>query len=122
MALLVYTSTVLDHSCVWFTSSVGRASEQKSEDHGFKSQVRLTLYIKSKNLTNLLGFSKKYVFVNFIYSDTKIRVDLNVGSTTHKFRLRWNNYKENNRKTKRGEEHMQSLVFEHFSSNDHHGF
>ena len=38
------------------------------------------------------------------------------------FRLRWNNYKENSRKAKRGEEHMQPLVFEHFSSNDHNGF
>ena len=45
-----------------------------------------------------------------------------VGSTTNKFRLRWNNYKENNRKVKRGEEHMQPLVFELFSSNDHNGF
>ena len=45
-----------------------------------------------------------------------------VGSTTDKFRLRWNNYKENNRKAKRGEEHMQPLVFEHFSSNDHNSF
>ena len=44
------------------------------------------------------------------------------GSTTDKFRLRWNNYKENNRKAKRREEHMQSLVFEHFSINDHNGF
>ena len=42
-----------------------------------------------------------------------------VGSTTDKFRLRWNNYKKNNRKAKRGEEHMQLLIFEHFSSNDH---
>ena len=45
-----------------------------------------------------------------------------VGSTTDKFRLRWNNYKENNRKAKRGEEHMQPLVLEHFSSNYHNGF
>ena len=42
-----------------------------------------------------------------------------VGSTTNKFRFRWNNYKENNRKAERREEHMQPLVFEHFSSNDH---
>ena len=41
------------------------------------------------------------------------------GSTTDKFRLRWNNYKENNWKANRGEEHIQPLVFEHFSSNDH---
>ena len=45
-----------------------------------------------------------------------------VASTTDKFRLRWNNYKENNRKAKRGEEHIQPLVVEHFSSNDHNGF
>ena len=42
--------------------------------------------------------------------------------TTDKFRLRWNNHKENNGKAKRGEEHMQPLVFEYFSSNDHNGF
>ena len=34
----------------------------------------------------------------------------------------WNNYKENNRTAKRGEEHMQPLVFEHISSNDYNGF
>ena len=45
-----------------------------------------------------------------------------VGPTTDKVRLRWNNYKENNRKAKRGEEHMQPLVFKYFSSNDHNGF
>ena len=45
-----------------------------------------------------------------------------VVSATGKFRLRWNNYKENNRKAKRGEELMQPLVFEQFSSNDHNGF
>ena len=45
-----------------------------------------------------------------------------VCSTTDKFRLSWNNYKENNRKAKRGEEHMQPLVSEYFSSNDHNGF
>ena len=45
-----------------------------------------------------------------------------VGSTNDKFRLRWNDYKENNRKAKRGEEHMQPFVFEHFSLNDHNGF
>ena len=45
-----------------------------------------------------------------------------VDSTTDKFKLRWNNYKENNRKANRGEEHMQPLVFEHFPSNDHQRF
>ena len=37
-----------------------------------------------------------------------------VGSTTDIFRLRWNNYKDNNRKAQRGEEHMQPELFEHF--------
>ena len=37
-----------------------------------------------------------------------------VGSTSDKFKLWW--------KAKRGEEHMQQLVFEDFSSNDHNGF
>ena len=45
-----------------------------------------------------------------------------VGSTTDKFTLVWNNYKENNRKAKTLEEHMQPLLFENFSSNDHNGF
>ena len=45
-----------------------------------------------------------------------------VGFTTDKFRLRWNDYKENSWKAKRGEEHMQGLVFEHFSTNDCNSF
>ena len=45
-----------------------------------------------------------------------------VGYTSDKFRLRRNNYKEDNREAKRGEEHMGSLVFEHFSLNDHNSF
>ena len=43
-----------------------------------------------------------------------------VDSITAKFRLKWNNYKKNNRKAKRGD--LQPLVFEHFYSNDHSGF
>ena len=49
----------------------------------------------------------------------KVRGLQYAGSTTDKFRLSWNDYKENNRKGKRVEEH---IVFEHFSSNNHHGF
>ena len=45
-----------------------------------------------------------------------------VDSTTNKFRFRWNNYKGKNWKAKRGEDHMQPLVFEHFSSNYHNNF
>ena len=45
-----------------------------------------------------------------------------VGSTTDRFRLRWNNYKDNDRKARRGEEHMQPELFEHFHSKEHNGF
>ena len=45
-----------------------------------------------------------------------------VGSTTDKFRLRWNNYKENDRKALRGEEHMQPELFEHFAADNHNCF
>ena len=45
-----------------------------------------------------------------------------VGSTTDKFRFRWNNYKENDRKALRGEEHMQPEPFEHFAADIHNCF
>ena len=45
-----------------------------------------------------------------------------VGSTTDTFRLRWNNYKDNDRKAQWGEEHMQRQLFEHFHSDEHNGF
>ena len=45
-----------------------------------------------------------------------------VGSTTDKFRFRWNNYKENDRKALRGEEHMQPELFEHFAADNHSCF
>ena len=45
-----------------------------------------------------------------------------VGSTTDKIRLRWNNYKENDRKVLRGEEHMQPELFEHFAADNHNCF
>ena len=45
-----------------------------------------------------------------------------VGSTTDRFRLRLNNYKANDRKAQRGEEHMQLELFQHFLSEGHNGF
>ena len=44
------------------------------------------------------------------------------GSATDKFRLRWNNYKENNRKALRAEKHMQLERFEHFAADNHNCF
>ena len=45
-----------------------------------------------------------------------------VGETTDEFRLRWNNYKSNDRKNARNETCMQEHLFEHFKSEDHSGF
>ena len=45
-----------------------------------------------------------------------------VGSTTAKFCLRRNNYEENDRKALRGEEHMQSKLFEHFATDNQNCF
>ena len=45
-----------------------------------------------------------------------------VGSTTNKCRFRWNNYKENDGKALRGEEHMQPELFEHFAADNHSCF
>ena len=45
-----------------------------------------------------------------------------VGSTTDRFWLRWNNYKDNDRKAQWGEEHMQTELFKRFYSEGHNGF
>ena len=45
-----------------------------------------------------------------------------VGSPTDKFCLLWNSYKENDRNTLRGEEHMQPKLFEHFADDKHNCF
>ena len=96
---------------------------------------------KSKRCIVSLNVSETYVFQsNQTKEQYKINHQLNfkdkcliyllsckvcgfqyVGSTTDKSRLRWNNYKENIRKAKRGQGHIQPLVFEHFSANDHNG-
>ena len=34
-----------------------------------------------------------------------------VGSTTDRFRIRWNNYEDNDRNSEHGEEHMQPELF-----------
>ena len=45
-----------------------------------------------------------------------------VGETTDEFRLRWNNYKSNDRKNARNEACTQEHLFEHFKSEGHSGF
>ena len=45
-----------------------------------------------------------------------------VGQTVDKFRLRWNNYKTNNRKHQRLESCVQEHLFEHFNKEAHYEF
>ena len=45
-----------------------------------------------------------------------------VGETTDEFRLRWNNYKSNDRKNAWNEACTQEHLFEHFKSEGHSGF
>ena len=45
-----------------------------------------------------------------------------VGETTDAFRLRWNNYKNKDRKFQRNESCMQQHLYEHFYSEGHNGF
>ena len=44
-----------------------------------------------------------------------------VGQTTERFIFRWNNYKNNQHKAKRGKDHNQKYFHEHFLSHDHNG-
>ena len=45
-----------------------------------------------------------------------------VGESTDAFRLRWNNYKDNDRKFQRNVGFMQQHLYEHFYSEGHNGF
>ena len=69
MSLLVYSSTVLDQPCVRLTSSVGRASERKSEGRGFEFLMRLTLYLESKNLSTAVSIIYIYIYIGLIERD-----------------------------------------------------
>ena len=44
-----------------------------------------------------------------------------IGSTTKRFRFQWNNYKNNQRKAKRDEDHTQMYFHEYFLSHNHNG-
>ena len=44
------------------------------------------------------------------------------GQTVDEFRYRWSNYKDNNGKSLRGDEHKQAGFFVHFKSLDYNGF
>ena len=44
------------------------------------------------------------------------------GQTNNEFRYRWNNYKDKNRKSVRGEDHKQAGFFTHLQTAGHSGF
>ena len=44
------------------------------------------------------------------------------GQTNDKFRYSWNNYKDNNRKSLRGEDHRQAGSFAYLQTAGHSGF
>ena len=44
------------------------------------------------------------------------------GQTNDEFRYRWNNYKDNNQKSLRDEDHKQASFFAHFQTAGHNGF
>ena len=44
------------------------------------------------------------------------------GQTKDEFRYRWSNYKDNNRKSLRGEDHKETGFFAHFQTAVHSGF
>ena len=52
----------------------------------------------------------------------KVSYNKYVGERADAFRLRWNNYKENDRKFQRNEIYMQQHLYEHFYSKGHNGF
>ena len=44
------------------------------------------------------------------------------GQTNNEFKYRWNNYKDKNRKSVRGEDHKQAGFFTHLQTAGHSGF
>ena len=67
---------------------------------------------------------KKIYKINhrFTYSDKCLVYLLSPYQTVDEFRYIWNNYKDNNRKSLREDEHKQSMFFAHFLSLDHNVF
>ena len=70
-------------------------------------------------INHRLTFDEKYLVYLFTCKTCSKQY---TAETTDQFRLRWNNYKYNNRKFNRGEPCVQERLFEHFYSNGHNGF
>ena len=83
--------------CDTFTSHVTK--ETFKINHRFDCNIKCLIYLLSCKVCG-----KQYV-----------------GSTTDRFRFRWNNYKNCQRKAERGEDHMQRYLHDHFLGEDHDG-
>ena len=57
-----------------------------------------------------------------IYVHTFVYTYMYICQTNDDFRYRWNNYKGNNGKSLRGEDHKQAGFFAHFQAAGHSGF
>ena len=86
-----------------------------TESNMFCSSVDKREYVISHNF----NCNDKCVTYLLTCSECKMQY---VGKTVDDFRLRWNNYKDNNRKYLRKESCMQQHLFEHFSREGHNSF
>ena len=94
-------------------------------------RCQVCLNVSEKYIFESFRTKRQYKFNHHINYNDKCLVYLvscttselqHVGSTTDRFRLRWNNYKDNDWIGQRGEEHMQPELFEHFHSEEHNEF
>ena len=86
-----------------------------TESNNFSSSVDNKEYV----INHSFNFNDKFII--YLLTCNKCEMQY-VGKTVDDFRLRWNNYKDDNRKYLRKESRMQQHLFEHFSSEDHNSF
>ena len=86
-----------------------------TESNNFSSSVDNKEYV----INHSFNFNGKCII--YLLTCNKCEMQY-VGKTVDDFRLRWNNYKDDNRKYLRKESRMQQHLFEHFSSEGHNSF
>ena len=69
--LFIKIQFYLNHLCVRFASSVGRASEQRSEGRGFESHMRLTLYLESNKPEHSIEYHMYPLILHYILINLK---------------------------------------------------
>ena len=82
--------------------------------------VEFIIYFSVTNELRHVYFHRNSKCLIYLMS-CKVCGKQNVRSTTERFRFWWNNYKDNQRKAKRGEDHTQKYFHEHFLNHDHNG-